>query len=230
MLIVDDHGVFAQALALAIDAQPHLTCAGVAATEDEALALADRVRPSAAVVDLRLRESDGISFTRQIKSKFPDLRVLILTGQVPSVSHVAEAVDAGASGLLPKLVSLDAVVAAIGQLSNEFFALDRDTVRVMCGRWREDPVPLDRAPTALTQRERDMLGLLVSGVDPKAASTRLGITVNTARGYVKSLYSKLGVHNQLELLAVARRRGLVDEAEVRPPATPPKLRSSAPTD
>ncbi len=210
VLVVDDHGVFAQALALAIDAQPHLSCAGVAATEDEALELADRVRPVAAVVNLRLHESDGIAFTRQIKSRFPDLHVLILTGQVPSASLVAEAVDAGASGFLPKFVSLDAVVAAIGQLSNEFFVLDPETVRAICSRRSEEPESFDRTPTPLTQRERDMLELLVSGVDPQAASARLGITVNTARGYVKSLYSKLGVHNQLELLAVARRRGLID--------------------
>ena len=63
----------------------------------------------------------------------------------------------------------------------------------------------------LTNREQDILTLLVGGVDLQRASARLGITVNTARGYVKNLYRKLGVHNQLELLAVARERGLLDE-------------------
>jgi len=62
---------------------------------------------------------------------------------------------------------------------------------------------------SLTHRERDILDLLVEGVDVQAAAIRLGITVNTARGYVKNLYRKLGVHNQLELLAVARRRELL---------------------
>ena len=69
------------------------------------------------------------------------------------------------------------------------------------------------APRTLTGRERDILSLLVSGVDLQATALRLGITVNTARGYVKNLYRKLGVHNQLELLAVTRERGLLDPLE-----------------
>jgi DNA-binding NarL/FixJ family response regulator len=223
VLVADAHEVFAQALALAIEAHSDLSCAGVATTASEALALADRTRPGAAVVDLRLRDGDGIALTRQITARFPDLRVLILTGLAPSASLVAESVDAGASGFLPKIVSLDAVVASIRQLSDKSFVLDPETVRSLCNRGRDGHDSTDRVPTALTQRERDMLELLTSGVDPQAASVRLGITVNTARGYVKSLYGKLGVHNQLELLAVARRRGLLEEAESRamPGADPP---------
>ena len=64
----------------------------------------------------------------------------------------------------------------------------------------------------MTGRERDILSLLAGGVDLQAAARRLGITVNTA-GYVKNLYRKLGVHNQLELLAVARERGLLEPGE-----------------
>jgi DNA-binding NarL/FixJ family response regulator len=63
----------------------------------------------------------------------------------------------------------------------------------------------------LTRREQDILSLLTNGVDLQAASSRLGIKVNTTRGYVKNLYRKLGVHNQIELLAVARERGLLQE-------------------
>ncbi len=69
-----------------------------------------------------------------------------------------------------------------------------------------------RGSDLLTKREHDILSLLVSGVDLRSAAARLGITVNTARGYVKNLYRKLGVHNQLELLAVARERGLLENA------------------
>ena len=91
--------------------------------------------------------------------------------------------------------------------------MDRKTLGVLCA-----PALAGQAgrsgPSAalLTRREQDILGLLVSGVDLQTGSVRLGITLNTARGYVKNLYRKLGVHNQLELLAVAREKGLLEPA------------------
>ncbi len=68
-------------------------------------------------------------------------------------------------------------------------------------------------PNPLTRRERDILGLLERGIDVPSASERLGISVNTTRGYVKNLYRKLDVHSQVELLAVARSKGLLDEGD-----------------
>jgi DNA-binding NarL/FixJ family response regulator len=210
VLVIDDHEVFAEALAMAIDAQPDLSCAGVATTAEEALALADQKRPATAVVDLALAGGDGISLTRGLLRSHPDLRVMILTGRAPSAALVKESLEAGASAFLPKVVSLGAVVATIGRLSDECFTLDHETVRSLCNPERDRQRTAETRPGALTRRERDILELLVAGVDPQTAASRLGITVNTARGYVKNLYSKLGVHNQLELLAVARRRGLLD--------------------
>jgi len=70
----------------------------------------------------------------------------------------------------------------------------------------------DREVRRTRTQHRADLSLLVSGVDLRSAAARLGITVNTARGYVKNLYRKLGVHNQLELLALARERGLLENA------------------
>jgi DNA-binding NarL/FixJ family response regulator len=136
---------------------------------------------------------------------------LILTGRPPTAALIKDSLEAGALGFLSKLVSLSAVVATIGRLSEECFTLDRETVRALCDPLTDRERGGESRPGALTRRERDILELLVSGVDPQAAALRMGITVNTARGYVKNLYSKLGVHNQLELLAVARRRGLLDE-------------------
>ena len=93
--------------------------------------------------------------------------------------------------------------------------------------------PLRRAEgggsSLLTRRERDVLVLLASGVDLQRAAARLEITVNTARGYVKNLYRKLGVHNQLELVAVARARRPARDDTMRPLAgTPVRPRHAPP--
>jgi DNA-binding NarL/FixJ family response regulator len=209
VLIVDDHPVFAQALALAIEASNALRCAGVASTAGEALSLVGRDQPAAVVMDIGLGEDDGIALTREITSRHPETRVLILSGQNPDPTLVQASVEARASGFLRKVASLDAVLDAIGLLSTDCFVTDRETIDLLCAQ----PPARARGATskagALTNRERDILELLVEGVDVQAASLRLGISVNTARGYVKNLYRKLGVHNQLELLAVARRRELL---------------------
>ena len=111
--------------------------------------------------------------------------------------------------MLPKSASLDAVVEASPRCGL-CFTLDGPA----CACWSPAPTLPPRRGVGtclLTNREQDILTLLVGGVDLQRASARLGITVNTARGYVKNLYRKLGVHNQLELLAVAREHGLLDE-------------------
>lgn len=209
VVIVDDHPVFAQALAMAIDSSGDLRCAGVASDAEGALALAEQARPDAVVMDIGLGDDDGIALTREITSRYPETRVLILTGQNPSPTIVQASAEARASGFLPKMVSLGTVVDAVPLLSTDCFVTDRDLIGMLCAQRPARPGTSATRTDALTRRERDILELLVEGVDVQAAALRLGITVNTARGYVKNLYRKLGVHNQLELLAVARRRELL---------------------
>ena len=213
VMVVDDHPVFAEALALAVDASGEMSCVATAPDGDAARRLAAETRPDVIVMDVVLDGTDGIAATRSLRQSHPGTRVLVLTGQAPTASLVHAAAEAGASALLSKGASLSVVVETIASLSDQCFTLDRKTLGVLCA-----PALVGQAdgsgPSAalLTRREQDILGLLVSGVDLQTGSVRLGITVNTARGYVKNLYRKLGVHNQLELLAVAREKGLLEAA------------------
>ena len=209
VVVVDDHPVFAQALALAIDSSSELRCAGVASTAQGALSLVEQVQPDAIVMDVVLGDDDGTALTREITSRFPGTNVLILTGENPSPSLVQASANARASGFLLKSVSLGAVIDAVPLLSTECFVTDRELIGALCSQRPGRSGASGAQADSLTHRERDILELLVEGVDVQAAALRLGITVNTARGYVKNLYRKLGVHNQLELLAVARRRELL---------------------
>jgi SARP family transcriptional regulator, regulator of embCAB operon len=210
VIIIDGQPVFAQALAIAIEASGVLTCVGTAGDIDEAAGLAQALRPDVAVMDVQLDGSHGI---RLLLERHPELRVLVLTGLPINPTLVDQVARSGASGLLPKSSSLGVVVETIPVLGDESFALDRQSVIGLCERAGAGGVRPGRGSPPLTGRERDILSLLVSGVDLQAAAGRLGITVNTARGYVKNLYRKLGVHNQLELLATARERGLLDPEE-----------------
>jgi DNA-binding NarL/FixJ family response regulator len=213
VMVVDNHPVFAEALALAMNASGQISCVAIAPDADEAQRLAAETQPDVIVMDVGLDGTDGIAATRTLRERHPGSRVLVLTGQSPTASLVHAAAEAGASALLSKCVSLSVVVGTISSLTDDCFTLDRRTVDVLCAPALSGRVARTRPAAALlTRREQDILGLLVSGVDLQTASVRLGITVNTARGYVKNLYRKLGVHNQLELLAVAREKGLLEPA------------------
>jgi DNA-binding NarL/FixJ family response regulator len=210
VIVIDGQPVFAQALAIAIEATGELTCVGTADDVDEATGLAEAVEPDVAVMDVQLNGNEGI---RLLLERHPELRVLVLTGLPIHPALVYDVARSGASGLLPKSSSLGVVVATIPALGSHSFALDRESLIRLCESAGAAGVRRDSGSSPLTGRERDILSLLVSGVDLQAAAGRLGITVNTARGYVKNLYRKLGVHNQLELLAVTRERGLLDPEE-----------------
>ena len=213
VMVVDGHSVFAEALALAIDTTGGLRCVGTARDVEQAVTLANIERPDVAVMDAQPDAGDPIRPARQLLGHHPETRVLVLTGLPVSPALVREAADAGASGLFPKSVEprrrrRDASRRSGRTPSRSTGAASSHsaTPRPAC----LPPRPSEGGASTLTRRELDILGLLASGVDLQRASVRLGITVNTARGYVKNLYRKLGVHNQLELVAVARERGLLD--------------------
>jgi DNA-binding NarL/FixJ family response regulator len=219
VMVVADHAVFAEALALAIDTAGSMSCVAVADGTEQALLLAARTSPDVAVIDLAPDAEDDFATVRALLEARPALRILLLTEQSPSPGLVRSAVEAGAAAVFPKTTSLGVVVAAIPCLSDSLFTTDRKTITALC----QTPVrPTNisngnndnhqRSSNLLTRRERDILALLDRGIDLPSASERLGISVNTTRGYVKNLYRKLDVHSQVELLAVARDKGLLDDA------------------
>lgn len=214
-MVVADHAVFAEALALAIDDANSMSCVAVADGAEQALRLAAHTSPDVAVINLDPDDEEDFKTIRALLEARPSLHVLLLTEQSPSPRLVQGAVEAGAAAVFPKTTSLGVVVAAIPRLSDHLFTTDRRTITAL----RETPetqptsTPSDnhRPSNLLTRRERDILALLDRGIDLPTASDRLGISVNTTRGYVKNLYRKLDVHSQVELLAVARDKGLLDE-------------------
>jgi DNA-binding NarL/FixJ family response regulator len=210
VIIVDGHPVFAEALAIAIEATGELTCVGTADDIDAATGLAEAYRPDVAVLDVQLSGSEGV---RLLLERHPQMRVLVLTGLPLNPALVHEVANSGAAGLLPKSTSLGVVGGTIPALGGHTFAVDRQSLIGLCESAGGPSVRRSSDSSPLTGRERDILSLLAVGVDLQGAAGRLGITVNTARGYVKNLYRKLGVHNQLELLAVARERGLLDPTD-----------------
>lgn len=190
MLLVDDHRVFAESLALAIDVQPGMSCAGIACTVRDALARAQAVGYDVAVVDLDLPDGSGIDLIGPLGAYG---KVVVLTAHARA-DLAARAIEAGAAGFLAKDAGLAEIISGVRSAS--------PARPVVTPHVRQSPV-------ALTAREYDVLRELGRGQDATRLATTLGISVYTARDHIKALMAKLGVRTQLDAVVTATRLGLI---------------------
>ena len=210
---VDDHLAFAEAVAIAIDLQSDLECVGATPNIEEALRLVGDRAPDVVLMDVYLPGVDGIEGTRRIKATNPATRVLIITGHT-ELDILTQAATAGASGFLPKESSLQEVVDAIRVPIDDKIAMDSSTLTALIERLRDTErasAKQARDTARLTRRELEVLVLMREGLDPQTIASRLGISVHTCRGHVKSVLLKLGAHSQLEAVVIAAREGLLPE-------------------
>ena len=189
VLVIDDQRIFADAMVGALGAQPDVTVLGVAYDLATAHTLLEQHAPDVVVLDVHFEgdSRDGVEMALEVRERHPGTRVLLLSAMAdPAI--VWRAAAAGVSAVMAKDGSLDEVLRAIRAEGSGF------TV---------DP----RAPV-LTPRESDVLAMLVLGMDARAISNHLDISMNTCRSYIKTLLAKFGAHSQLECVAMARRMGL----------------------
>ena len=177
--------------------------AGIVRSGEEAL---ERVR--AAPVDIVLMDvnlgdgMNGIDTTREIKRAAPDTHVLILT-MYTDPTTVTQAVKAGANGYLSKGASRDAVERAIKDVLAGRSVLDPNVTKGVFGRLG------DRDPSALNERELEILQSLSHGRSTKEVAEEAFLAEETVKTYLKQIYRKLGVRDRTEAVAEAFRRGLV---------------------
>jgi len=213
VLIVDDQRAFAECLAMVIDACPDLGSLATASSLADGLALARRYTPDIILLDVRLPDGDGVEAIGQFRDASPDARVLILTGY-PDLDVLTRAASSGASGFLQKDSSVEGIVRAIRSARDGDIIVEQTTLTSILTRLRSGPTATPSSPDAphFTVRELDVLALMGEGLDPHAIAAMLTISLNTCRGYEKSIMAKLDAHSQLEAVVIALRRGLIKAA------------------
>ncbi|MGA8016499.1 MAG: response regulator transcription factor [Candidatus Dormiibacterota bacterium] len=208
VLVVDDHRAVAESIAMAIDLQPDLRCVGIAATSAEARAMLLIKSPDVVLTDVRLPDGDGVDGARRLLELRPDLRVIVLTAHT-DLDVIARAASAGVCGFLPKESGIGIVLDAIRRAGEGAMAIDSAVLGAVLHRVQnEPPQPAETLGGDLTEREREVLGLLGQGLDPQAIARQLGISLHTCRGHVKSILAKLDAHSQLQAVVKASRLGL----------------------
>ena len=218
VLLVEDHAVFRQALAFALEREQDLVVVGQAGTVAEARALLPGRPVDVAVVDFDLPDGTGVEVIRALHVAHRGAEAVLLTGSASRL-QLAMAIEGGAIGVLPKSALLEEIVAAVRRVCDgkpvtdpaELAALLREATekRAQNGRERE-------AFARLTRREREVLCLLAEGLGDKEMAERMFVSKETVRSHMAKLLDKLGVESRLQVVLMAARHG-----EVRLGAPPP---------
>lgn len=208
VLIVDDHEIVREGLQTLLAEESDFEVVGTAADGIAAVALAESTRPDVIIMDLVMPELDGIEATRRIHRNNPDARVLVLTTFADD-QHVREAIQAGATGyLLKDVLKADLLRAlrdaAVGRPSLHP-EVQQHLMREVAGKTAS---PQEQAPhLSLTEREVGILRLIAEGRSNKEIAAALYLTEGTIKGYVSTIFDKLGVKDrtQAALYAVKHR-------------------------
>jgi len=213
VLLAEDHNVVREGLRLLLNSQPDLEVIAEAADGRQAVALARSHCPDVAVLDISMPELDGLQATRLIRKECPRTRVLILTMHESDI-HFFRALEAGAAGyVLKKAVSEDLIKAVRAVARGEAF-LYPTVARKLLDRYlqqRQAP-PLTGAQgyEALSEREREVMFLLLQGLSNKEIAEKLVISPSTVQTHRARILQKLGLENTIELVRYAIRHGLIE--------------------
>jgi two-component system response regulator NreC len=209
IVIADDHAIVRTGLRALIKSEPAMELIGEATGGYEAIELIERSHPDVLVLDVSMPDLDGIAVTKNIKPRFPDLRILILTLHEDEALLKA-ALKAGAAGYILKRAAEAELISAINIILRGDLYVDPSMMRTLL---REDTAPVAPHPKnteTLTPRETDVLKLIVQGYTNRQIGEALSISIRTAEGHRANLSEKLGLHSRVDLVRYARDHGLIE--------------------
>ncbi|MFI1400917.1 response regulator [Streptomyces sp. NPDC020681] len=213
VVLVDDQPLVRAALRMVITDAPDLEVVAEAGTGAEAVGLAGSVHPDVVVMDIRMPGMDGIEATRLITSGSGNAHVIVLT-TFDDDDYVYGALRAGASGFLVKDMALDDILAAIRVVAAGDGLIAPGVTRRLIKEFADRPAssPPRREVAGITDREREVLTLVGSGLSNSEIAAELCISVATAKTYVTRLLSKLDARDRVQLVIIAYESGLVATA------------------
>jgi DNA-binding NarL/FixJ family response regulator len=200
VLLVDDHPVVRTGLRGMLEAEPDLSVVGEAASGTEAVALARTATPDVVLMDLRMPGLDGVGATEQILAQSRRIRVVVLT-TYETDSDILRAVEAGAAGYLLK-------DAAPAELADAIRAAHRGET-VLAPSVASRLVSQVRNPVRLSSREREVLGLVATGLTNADIGRTLHITEATVKTHLLRIFNKLDVSDRTAAVTTATARGLL---------------------
>jgi DNA-binding NarL/FixJ family response regulator len=208
VLICDDQWIVCEGLEAILDADPEIDVVGVAHNGAEALAQIPETQPDVVLMDLKMPVMNGVQATREITRQYPGVKVLVLT-TFGADEWVFDAIRAGAAGYLLKGTPRDQLLNAIKGTATGESHIDPAVAGKLLNRIAGQEEPRDsELLSKLSDRERDVLGLLAQGLSNAEIAAQLYLSPGTVRNYVSNILTKLGVSDRTQAAVLAIRHGL----------------------
>lgn len=200
VVIVEDHSLIRDGLRMLLALERNFQLVGEAGTVADARRVIAHKKPTIAMVDVGLPDGDGIALAAELVAADPSLRVLVLTGDL-SPETISRALAVGAHGYVHKQHNADELFAALRTLREGGRYVSQSVAASYAS-----PMTVNKAVsplTKLTDREREIVGMLCEGDSSKHVARRLDLSVATVRKHRENIMAKLDVHNVAELIAIA---------------------------
>jgi len=204
VLLVDDHNVVRSGLATFLRAYEDLELVGEAKNGLEAIHLSQKVKPDVILMDLKMPEMDGVAATRAILASCPDIKIIAMTS-FDEADLVHDVLAAGAIGYLLKNITADELAKAIRDAVSGRSTLSPEAAQVLIQATRSTK----QAPCDLTEREMEVLQLVVQGKSNQQIADAMVITLATVKAHISNILAKLQVSSRSEAIAHAIKNKIV---------------------
>ncbi len=206
VLIVDDHEMVREGLSKMLKAAPDIQLVGAVADGEYAVMFCAQHCPDVVLMDLEMPRLDGIAATRQIREQCPATQIIALTS-FSDVDHIQAALDAGVIGYLLKNIPASQLAEAIRNAQSGKSTLAPEAAQSLIQARTRPPGP----GFDLTERELEVLALLVEGQTNAQVAQTLDISLSTAKFHVSTILSKLNASSRTEAVSLALKHGLVEQ-------------------
>ncbi len=210
ILVVDDHTIVRDGICALLSLAADMEVVGEAANGQEAMEKVKELAPDVVIMDIAMPLLGGMETTRRIRKQFPGTRVLALT-QYADKEYVFPVIEAGAHGFISKTAASSELVVGIRSIYRGDSFLSPSVAKLLVenvqtgGNLQERRDPYDQ----LTGREREVLKLLAEGHTTQEIAEILVISPKTVEGYKTNLMDKLDIHNRVDLVKYALRKGII---------------------
>lgn len=203
IMLVDDHAVVRSGLSAFLSVHPDLELVGEAENGEQAVVRAGLLKPDVILMDLMMPVMDGVAATQAIKKQHPEIQILALTS-FQEDELVQNALKAGAVGYLMKNITARELAAAIRSAKSGRMTLAPEAAQALVRTTQQA-----QETEALTERERDVLKLMVDGLNNAEIAERLVVSLSTVKYHISNILMKLDVDNRVAAVSMAIQKKLV---------------------
>jgi len=209
VLIADDHKLFRQGLIGLMKTREDLVeVIGEAETGEEAVQMAEKLNPDVILMDIYMPQLDGLQAAKEIRRRFPQIAVVMLTSSERD-GHLYEAAQIGVAGYLLKSLDANELFDLLHGVTNGETAMTRALASKLLKSVANRMADEDKGEQSLTERELFVLRLVASGASNQEIADKLTISVNTVKSHIKNILEKLQLENRTQAATYAVKHGLV---------------------